>query len=123
LATSLVGELRKLVGIYPGMRLHVDPFQLPVDLRAVSDQLPNERVLDRALLGRGPATPREPDKYDDERRKERNASLHILSSGRRAVDEGQRLRAERVTDAGQAGDDSVAARPFLLLPIFRPALM
>jgi hypothetical protein len=47
----------------------------------------------------------------------------VVSSGRRAVDEGQKLRAERVTDDGQAGDDSVAARPFLLLPIFRPALM
>ncbi len=63
LATSLVGELGEPLGPYLRLSRRVDPMQLPVDFPAESNELPNERILDRDLLGRGRATtPRDPDR-------------------------------------------------------------
>jgi len=81
LATSLGGELGELVGIFPGLSLRLDIRQLPVDFAAESDELSNERLLLRDLLGRGRATtPRDPDKYDDERREQGTTSIHVVPS-------------------------------------------
>jgi hypothetical protein len=48
----LAGESAELVGDLTRLRFHIDCRQLAIYLRAISDELPYERLLVRRALGR-----------------------------------------------------------------------